>query len=231
MIKKEYRSLKHFVMMSLKLNEISISENLSFLFAYPNDNSYPIFKKMLEYKDIARQHFYVLPTKIANLKKLPKFLNIFNGFFCSIISSNLLLTFSKNYINKKDIKKVNDTIFNNQRYNDKHTHKKNEEFEYFYKIENFEGNDVAYLIDVQPLTKKNIEIATKEIYVNHKNDIDIIIYIGYLNFRPLNLIKVPLKYEPKNINFIAVILDNNTIDDRLFHIENWESNLSNFDVI
>lgn len=45
MIKKEFRSLKHFVMMSVTLNEICKTENLSFLFAYPNDNSYPIFKK------------------------------------------------------------------------------------------------------------------------------------------------------------------------------------------
>ncbi len=231
MIKKEFRSLKHFVMMSITLNEICKAENISFLFAYPNDNSYPIFKKVLEYKDIGRLNFFVLPVNIGKLKKELSFLSPLTKLYSSFICSKFLSYFTKDVYEKKDIKKVFDLSFIKQRYSSSHKIIEINDFKFFYKIEDFENTKVAYLIDVQPLSKKNIESSVNYIYKKHKKEIDTIMYIGNISYSPINLIKVPLKYEPKNINFIGLTLEENVFDDKIFDLQKWESNLSDFDVI
>lgn len=139
--------------------------------------------------------------------------------------------FSKNIVENKNIKKVYNDAFIKQRYSSVHNIVQIDNFKCFYKIEDFENTKVAYLIDVQPLSKKNIESSVNYIYKKHKKEIDTIMYIGNISYSPINLIKVPLKYEPKNINFIGLALEENVFDDKIFDLQKWESNLSDFDVI
>ena len=46
------------------------------------------------------------------------------------------------------------------------------------------------------------------------------------------MVKVPTKYKPKTFYFVGNILDNSVLDaDVLFNIQNWEVNLSNYDLL
>ena len=47
----------------------------------------------------------------------------------------------------------------------------------------------------------------------------------------MNIFKVPLKYEPKNIYVAGLILNDKIIDERIWLLENWNLNLSNMDVL
>ena len=57
-----------------------------------------------------------------------------------------------------------------------------------------------------------------------------ILYVGKLDFKVKNLIKVPSKYEPKTVHMSGKILDDSVVDNRVFDIKNWNVNLSNYDV-
>jgi hypothetical protein len=51
-----------------------------------------------------------------------------------------------------------------------------------------------------------------------------------LHFRPISLLKVPKRMESKAVRMSGKILINSRIDNRIYNIDNWNVNLSNFDV-
>ena len=94
-----------------------------------------------------------------------------------------------------------------------------------------DGVRVAYLIDVAPLSRPSIELAVKTICTNEKGAIDAVLYVGKLPFRPVNLKRIPKRFEPKPVRMAGKILIPNTVDESMiFNIDNWNVNLSNFDV-
>ena len=70
----------------------------------------------------------------------------------------------------------------------------------------------------------------KTVFTEELDNIDIIIYVGNIKFNVKNLIKVPKRYEPKTIHMSGVILNTTNVDDRVFDLNAWEVNLSNYDV-
>ena len=92
-----------------------------------------------------------------------------------------------------------------------------------------QGALISYIMDFDPHTQVSIESAVQYIYKNEP-DIDAIMYVGKLPFKPRNLIKVPQGYVPKQIRMAGLVLDNTKIDDRVFDIASWNVGLANFDV-
>lgn len=46
------------------------------------------------------------------------------------------------------------------------------------------------------------------------------------------MVKIPLKYAPKNFNFVAQILDKKeVIQEDVLDIHNWDVNLSSYDLL
>ena len=88
---------------------------------------------------------------------------------------------------------------------------------------------IIYLIDVFPLTKKNIEAAVNELSKINL-DTDLIIYIGELQKVPKNLIKIPDFLLKNQRNISGKILNPTQLDEKIYNISNWNINLSNFDI-
>jgi len=230
MTKKKYRSLSSFVKMSKTVYKEAKTDGISVVFGFPNDTSYKIFKRMLKWQDIGMLSFYILPITISNIKPVPYVFNTLSWLYSRVVCGNLLSSISEERVEQKKIIKCNNTQFKKQRYNQEYLFITHGNYESRYIISEFESTKVAYLVDCQPLSKKNIESSVSYIYHNHKNEIDIIIYVGNTGYNLVNMIKVPAKYQPKNIYMSALKLDD-SIDNDIFDIENWEINLSNFDVI
>ena len=102
---------------------------------------------------------------------------------------------------------------------------------FVYRKDMFKGIKVAYIVDVHPLCKHNVEYAANDIYRSEKSSVDTILYIGAPGLKPFNLFRVPRKFEPKNVYMIGKILDETVLDSRIFKLEYWNVNLSNIDVI
>jgi hypothetical protein len=232
MTKEKYRALPNFTKMARMVYEEAKNDGVCFVLGFPNDISYKIFKKMLKWKDIGRLNFYILPINIGSIKKSLFLLSPLSYIFSKMI--NILPLFRKKNIHniQNSIYKLNNQKFKIQRYSDKeHKVIKNEDYEFIYKLDNHENINIAYILDVIPLNKYTLEKATMQLINKYNFKIDSIIYIGNIDFKPINIFEVPLKFEPKNIYVSGLILNDEIIDDRIWSLNNWNLNLSNMDVL
>ena len=103
---------------------------------------------------------------------------------------------------------------------------------FVYKLMEYEGVRSAFLVDVFEKSAANFNRAVKHILKNHAREFDILLYVGRLPFRCSGLIKLPQKLSPKNFHFTGEILAKGAVDEKLFfNINNWDVNLSNYDLL
>ena len=99
---------------------------------------------------------------------------------------------------------------------------------FVYKIYNENNIITAYLVECIPMTQVNIALALKKIIKDTKGKIDVILFVGRINYAPFFFIKVPDKYEPRKQPFIGLSLKTESTKD-FFSINSWEISLANFD--
>jgi hypothetical protein len=213
-----------------------VSDGIPFVFGFPNDKVYLVRKKILAWRDIGVLEFYVLPIRIGGMIKKLAVLNMFSKIVAEALNM---------FVNWRDgrslpgltnkniypIEKVIDESYLRYRYDGTYEFKKIDESAYYvYKIFDEENAKAAYLIDVYPNNKRMMEMAVKEMYMKEKGRIDLILYVGRLSFRVKNLIKVPARISPRRIHMSGKILIPDIVKENVFDIDNWNINLSNFDV-
>jgi hypothetical protein len=231
MIDEEYRG-NPFTLKNLA-NEVYSAmqqDRISFVFGFPNDNVYLVRKKVLKWTDIGKLDFYIMPINIGAIKPSLAFLNIVSSIYSRIIN-----LFVNSHANKScpiyGIEKNNNKEYKDSRYDKSYQVVNLGDNGYFsYKIYTEKAIKTAYILDVYPLCKSNLQQAVKMVYKSNKNDIDLIIYVGKLHFNVVNLIKIPEKYQPKNVYMSGKILDGSIVDQRVYDLGNWNVNLSNYDV-
>jgi hypothetical protein len=102
----------------------------------------------------------------------------------------------------------------------------------YYRIAMHEGVRTAFIVDVTEKSARNFQKTVKGILKTESQHMDLILYVGNLPFKNNGLIKLPRKYEPKNFNFTGQILCKDAIDKKIFFdYNNWDVNLSNYDLI
>lgn len=212
-------------MKMLKENQVKLR------FGFPNDNSCPLLVKGFKHKLIGHLQTYVLPIRVGGFKSSLRLLNPASHLFSAML---LLLSrlqhgshgFSFKY--KKDIA----TFDNRYNWYGGGYHKVEIKNGYFvYKNRDYEGAKAAFLLDVQPMTKRGFNEAIRYIYHHEKNNVDFILFVGRLPFKPFSLVRIPLKYAPKHFNFSCKVLDSKFFDDSLYNIDNWEVSLANYDLV
>lgn len=233
MIDEDYRGNPYdFKKIAFAMYQKLRDDGVCFVFGFPNENVYLVRKKILKWKDLGCLDLFVLPINIGKLKPRLLILNLFSRFF-----SYLLILYSR-FIRlgnsespKFDIKinKDGNEHFLSERYKSDYSFVKSETGYFVYKKMIDQGALTIYIMDFEPHTQSSIEYAVQYIYKNEPN-IDAIIHVGKLPFKPRNLIKVPQRYAPKQIKMAGLVLDNTKIDDRVFDIASWNVGLANFDV-
>lgn len=206
---------------------------VDFVYCYPNDNAYPITIKAKLTKDIGKMYTYCLPYRIGGIKPSLKFLNLFSmifaqswSFFSGLLASNKVYEFPIH----KDIHSYNES-----RYNRGDANYGQVDFGdgyLYYKIKKHEGVKTAFIIDIDKKSPKNFNRAVRYLLKNHPKDFDLILYPGYLPFKNTGMIKLPRKFEPKKFHFTGKQLANKEeLPEEIWKIENWDTNLSNYDLI
>lgn len=233
MIHKDYRGKPvNIKKMANLVYENLIKDNVPFVFGFPNENVYLVRKKMLNWKNIGELDYYVLPLKIGVVKKKLSIFNPCSKLFAGLVNklAKDIKSYRKGTGLDRNIEKINNDEFVNYRYDDSYKIVKAADGEFFvYKIDLEDGARTAFVIDFYPFDKRLLEGAVKYIF-NNERDIDAIAYLGKLKKRPINLVKVPKRFEPKKVGMSGKILIDSKIDERVFDINNWNVNLSNFDV-
>lgn len=232
MIKKGYRDFFNLKDM-VELAEREASKyGVRFIFGFPNDNSYPVLKKGLKYKDIGRMSTYIYPYRIGGIKSNLRLLNFLSIAFCRFregISAFLINKKVYDFCLDKDRSSYN--LYRYQWFDGLYKIVTLDDFQFVYKIITYNNIRTAFLIDIDKISSFNIHCAVSYIRQKERRNFDLLMYIGYLPCRSLPFIKLPHKFEPKNFNFIGKFLDQNSQDERLFNIRNWNVNLSCYDLI
>ncbi len=211
-----------------------ILKDISLVIAVPNDMVYAYWKNVVKWKDIGFLNYHVLPLKSEKIRpKLPAFFNTLSYTFAQlmVLLSRLLNTKekqSKIYINRSH------KIIEEQRYTEEHIRLKTDHTYASYRIVNEEGVKTCYLIDFYNIHKgckdgASLRQAIQRIMTTET--VDIIVFIGKLNFLQLLLLKVPFRYEPRHLKLMADLLIPENLDTKLlFSIKNWDFGLFNYDV-
>lgn len=232
MVKKEYRDYFNFYNMITQCQKRLKDDGFKLRIGFPNDNSYPVLKKGLKHKDIGKLDTYCLIKNIGGIKSSLSFLNLFFR-----LSSQILCAYSKlgtdkkiyDFLYKKD--RENFDIYRYKWFGGDYKYIKYPDYNGVYKIQEYKGVKTAFLLDVYPLSQYNFDSIIRDIYKKEYQNIDMIIYVGSLPFNPKSLFKIPHKYEPKHFNFTCKPLDDKYFDDSIYDINNWEVNLSNYDLL
>lgn len=230
MIAEHHRGLENFYDMIKASFGDSEKQGYDVVYGFPNDNSYELFTKLKFMRDIGKLDTYCLPYRIGGVKKGFSWLNWASMLFCRIwVGCSSLFASSKkvSYLIEKEAKSFNAT-----RYNRSDGKYSVVEGLFAYKVMEYEGVRTAFIVDVFVKSASSFVKAVKYLFKNEKKSFDLILYVGHLTFSSYGLIKFPRKFEPKHFNFAGAILKKGAIDKKEFYeIDNWDINLSNYDVI
>ena len=202
---------------------------MDFLYAVPNSNAYLYWTKLLRWHDIGQINYYI---QVLNISKInPGFCGLdwiskaFSGCSNRLIADSGSRTIEQKY----PISKLNNDDFNNYRFKKNYDKiSQSNKHAYYTKVDEM-GIKTAYIVDLFPFSTSWMGNVVKLIHSREKKNIDVIIYIGNNIKSLINLYKVPRKFEPRILYLIGNSLSEK-VDDRIYNLDNWIFNLSNFDV-
>ena len=235
-IAREYRGHGFFQKMFSACLDYMRNDGIEFIITFPNDISYPGFVKTKLVHDFGCLTIYALPYRIGAMKRQ---LKILNWLSVSVAHLSVFLSsvFASGKVHSFPIEKDAET-YNRIRYTvpgEEHCAyhiEQNKAGGFVYKIMDYDGIRTAFLIDVFVKSAKNFATAVKHIIKYHKNDFDIVLYVGRLPFRFHGLIAVSKQFSPKNFHFLGQLLKEDVNGAGLFcDPDNWDINLSNYDLL
>ena len=205
-------------------------DDVGFVFGFPNKNAYQFTRRVLKWDDIGELDFYGLPINIAALRPKLSWANSITRLCAGGFAR--LLRVQREVRTNFNIQKVNGRYFEEHRYGDQYeVTDLSGGGKCLYRIYTEDGGvRTLYIIDVVPLTSKDFLEAVREIRAIADKHADLILYVGKLPFHPAGLIRIPRSKQPRRIMMCGKVLDCQSVDERVFKIDNWNVNISNFDV-
>jgi hypothetical protein len=233
MVAKAYRDFFCFHDMIAAAFNYMEKEGIAFVYGFPNDNSYFVFTKSKLLKDIGSLDTYCLPYRIGGIKRQFRMFNWLSMIFVktyvafsSLFSSGKIYRFAI----EKEAVSYNATRYKRMDGNYHVVDYRGSGFAY--KIMEYEGVKSAFLIDVFEKSPRSFCRAIQYIIRNHRQEFDVLLYVGFLPFGFHGMIRLPRKMSPKNFHFIGKILKDDKIEpDFIFNLNHWDVNLSNYDLL
>lgn len=236
MIRKDCRGIQGFMFLMKKAWIYYKEQGIQLIYSVPNNNSHPLLVKLKFVKDLANLYTYCLPYRIGGVKSALRSANILSKAFCycwvfltGLFASKKVLNFGVH----RDYESFLKTRWN--RSDGKYSFGEVDGVTFVYKIMEYESIRTAFLIDVYEKSQKSFNNAVKYLLKYESKNFDLILHVGYLPFINPGLVRVPHKFEPKNFNFVAQILNDEGMNERdksnYMDIKNWDINLSDDDII
>lgn len=232
MISKNYRDSSVLLDLIQFNRDNLIKSGAQIEIGFPNSYAMKVYSKGKLYKKVGEMSIYALPFRLGGIKPNLRFINIFSILFCRTYVVMVGL-FAKRretkYLIEKDVESYNVTRY--KRMDGIYSRVQMDDFEFIYKVIEHEGIRTAFLIDVTKKSARNFNIALRYIIKHNKKEFDLLLYVGNLPFKCHGMIKIPQRFKPKEFNFAIKILDKSLQQETLMNMDNWDLNLSNFDLI
>jgi hypothetical protein len=230
MISPQHRGGKtNLVTMAHLAYEAMIKDGINFIYGFPNELYYAHEKRILGTRDIGKLNYYVLPINIGTAIQKFKVMNYPSRLFAGIMAK---LPASRDMRKREyDIEKINDEQFIKHRYDGSYDFLSLSGGRSVFKIYSEQGGAKAlHILDVWPMTPAAMDETIREVLLRYGSVVDLILYVGRLPFSPRRLVKVPQGLEPQKIRMTGKILVEGAVPESIFDIDNWNVNVSNFDV-
>ena len=202
-----------------------IGDEIDLVYAVPNENSYLYFRKFLKWREIGDLYYYLMPVQIGAIRERLGWLNpvswLGSRLFCLTpgLSSAAAIT--------RNIHKMDAESFRSYRFAENYESGEVRGSTFYYRLFDEEATRVCYIVDIQPLSPRALDAAVARIRSQVK--CDAIMYIDSVPMTPHKAIRVPRKWEPRNLHLIARAVTDR-VDERVMDVDNWQFNLSDFDV-
>ncbi len=205
-------------------------DGICFAFGFPNSNAYEFTKRVLKWRDVGELDYYILPCKVGAVMPKLAWLNL-TSMACSSLLARFPLGRSRT-CHTYNIEKMESEGYNEHRYDASYTRIDLGALGQciYTTCEEDKGVKVLYVIDVLPLTPAAFDSAIERVHAESIRGVDLFMYAGKLPFIPTKMIRLPRSMRPREIHMCGRILGPETVDDRVFDVENWNINISNFDV-
>lgn len=234
MVRKEYRDGAVYLDVMMGLNQYMKKAGYAFVFGFPNENSYAVNKKGRLAVEFGRMDTYILPYRIGGIKRglawlnpLSKWFSKFWLFCCSVRAKDDVQVAPIH----KDDESYNFTRY--KRLDGDYNHIQKDNLNFYYKLKLHEGVRTAFIIDVIGKSETRFQNAIKYILKTEKDSFDLLMYVGHLpgNLRRIGLIKIPRKIEPKHFYMTGKVYEKSLDSKLICDINNWDVNLSDYDLI
>ncbi len=231
MIDVEYRQGPfNMVKMAKSVYRPAAEDGVVFAFGFPNDRAYAFTRRVLRWNDLGVLDFYALLLNVGAFCRSLRWANSLSRRGAAAWAH--LPRWPRSRRSEFPVQKVCDGAFRRHRYDERHgVIQVKDGGEATYCIyEEDDGVRVLYLIDVTPMTANHFADAVRRLHRVTDASIDLMLYVGHLPFAGRGLIRVPAARRPRHIKMCGKILDPQRIDERILQIDNWNVNISNFDV-
>ena len=175
---------------------------------------------------------YFLPIQVGGIKPKLAILNPLSKLLSwTLVSFSRLSLSKRQFIPRYSKERLTFDKIRYKWFGQDYSRIEDEDVKVYYKVQDHDGIKTAFVLDVYPISKYAINKAIRTIYKIEKEKVSLIMYVGYLPFSPLSLIKMPYKWEPKHFHFTCKQLVKGYFDDSIYDITNWSVNLSNYDLL
>ncbi len=234
MVKKKYRNFVDTLDMRVLSQDVARKDyGVDFVFGFPNDNNLQFDVKGLGYKEIARLNTYALPYRVGGIRRKLRWLNPLSMLFCrALVFAGRLQCSGKPTRYRIDKDRTDFAETRLKWFGGEYLHGEAAGCNFVYRIKLHEGVRTAFIIDMDAVSPRGVNGAVRHILRRHSREIDMILYVGKLPFRPLSLVKIPRRWEPKKFHFTASVLNPEGVDRSVaLDINNWNVNLSCYDLL
>ena len=205
-------------------------EGVSFVFGFPNEQAISYTQKVLKWNTVGELDFYALPRHVGKVVPSLKWLNPVSRACSDTLVRQPFAR--RRHTATYAVEKIRDNGFMEHRYHTGYNRIVSDHHEEcVYRMHREPGDvNTLYVIDVWPLTPAAFDRSIRQIYEVSGRSADLILYVGKLPFQPIRMVKLPRTRQPRRLYMCGRVLDPGRVDDRIFHIQNWNINISNFDV-
>lgn len=223
MLRRMYRSL----------TGLLIEKSVVAVMAVPNATAYPYWKNVVKWKDVGILRYWAIPVRAGKVIHKPGFVNLFSRVYSALIlgiSSVLCLFGGAQKSGKYAV--IESEAFLRERFGEAYVRHEDKGIRNYYRIVDEEGVRTAYLIYSREngiLTFKSLYKGVSHILKHHK--VDLILYIGSIDFFQTLFFKIPRKFEPKLLPLTCdLLLPRDHSYQDILDFSKWDFGLLNYDV-
>lgn len=235
-VSEEYRkNIFLFKRMYDQLKQYAKPDGMTATLGVPNSNSFKYATKILKKKYVGDLDYFALPIRPGNIMNVSgkPFINAVT-YFGVIIWYWILRIYSQFHNpaeSRKMFERVKSDQFLEMRFSNGYKEFNKNNFRCYYKLENEDGIDVAYILYAsnESVTDLSALLEVSGLILKNEN-VDLIMYIGSLNIFPRFLFKVPESKIPKKLPLTIDVMDEVMLSSDIYKIKNWKFGLIDFDV-